>query len=385
MEILSAIENLLRRDLPGKGNGDVVPDTPEAQFAVHLNDALHTCERALEIFSRPNELAFSFNGGKDSTVVLHLLRAAAARLATKKSMDSTEDDIDQGTGKKQVVYNGERHGSGEVNGCVGDPEAAGGGVVEGGGGGGDAACEAHAMMRRMYCFYFEADDHFEEEVEFVREMDGPVLNSSTLRDREEAGKGDSGAGEGGHRGGYDLGMHYLTTNFKEGLQTMIHSQGVRAIVMGTRQTDPDGVGLDVFSPSSDGWPPFLRINPILPWSYASVWRFLRHFHLPYCSLYDQGYTSIGSIHNTRPNPMLVVDDTEVVDGRGHQPPTKGNTERGGCNRGEEGRKEDMARHDGEVGTIRKERGSHQGAGGGSARARPAFELMDEALERAGRG
>lgn len=35
-------------------------------------------ERALDLFGSSG-LAFSFNGGKDSTVVLHLLRAAAAR------------------------------------------------------------------------------------------------------------------------------------------------------------------------------------------------------------------------------------------------------------------------------------------------------------------
>lgn len=35
-----------------------------------------------------------------------------------------------------------------------------------------------------------------------------------------------------------------------------------------------------------------------------VWTFLRECDLPYCCLYDQGYTSIGNITDTVPNPAL---------------------------------------------------------------------------------
>ncbi|KAH7017813.1 hypothetical protein EDB80DRAFT_564187, partial [Ilyonectria destructans] len=35
--------------------------------------------------------------------------------------------------------------------------------------------------------------------------------------------------------------------------------------------------------------------------------FIRGLDIPYCGLYDQGFSSLGGIHNTRPNPELALD------------------------------------------------------------------------------
>jgi len=96
---------------------------------------------------------------------------------------------------------------------------------------------------------------------------------------------------------------FVQRSFKDGMAELV-ADGVRAMVMGQRRGDPWTADVDAFSPSSDGWPAFMRINPIIEWSYMHVWTFLRAFALPYCSLYHEGYTSLGSVNTTVQNPVL---------------------------------------------------------------------------------
>jgi FAD synthetase len=80
--------------------------------------------------------------------------------------------------------------------------------------------------------------------------------------------------------------------------------GVRAIFVGTRRTDPHGAQLTHFDRTDGGWPDFVRVHPVIDWHYAEIWAFIRHLDLRYCSLYDEGYTSLGGTSDTHPNPRL---------------------------------------------------------------------------------
>lgn len=96
--------------------------------------------------------------------------------------------------------------------------------------------------------------------------------------------------------------------FAGAIEKFGHGRDMLAFVMGTRRSDPGTEDLEHFSPSTPGYPPFMRVNPILNWGYDDVWKFIRALKLPYCVLYDEGYTSIGSVEDTRPNPALRNED-----------------------------------------------------------------------------
>ena len=99
-------------------------------------------------------------------------------------------------------------------------------------------------------------------------------------------------------------MQLFSSDFKAEVQRLIEEQGVTAIIMGNRRTDPYSQDLLPICPSSKGWPEFTRVFPILDWSYSDVWKFLRQNQLSYCVLYDHGYSSLGEQHNTQKNPHL---------------------------------------------------------------------------------
>lgn len=108
-------------------------------------------------------------------------------------------------------------------------------------------------------------------------------------------------------------QHYGIKNFHEihepsiktGLDR-VHSMypDVEAIFLGVRATDPFCARLGHFQSTDKGWAPLVRVSPILQWSYGAVWAYLRSLNVPYCSLYDAGYTSLGKRSETIPNPLL---------------------------------------------------------------------------------
>jgi FAD synthetase len=52
-------------------------------------------------------------------------------------------------------------------------------------------------------------------------------------------------------------------------------------------------------------PSLMRVSPLLEWSYRDIWDFITAVDAPYCKLYDAGYTAIGSMLDTVRNPLLL--------------------------------------------------------------------------------
>ncbi|KAI2626226.1 adenine nucleotide alpha hydrolases-like protein [Xylaria nigripes] len=104
---------------------------------------------------------------------------------------------------------------------------------------------------------------------------------------------------------YQLDVRRYELGMKQGLQEYLADRpNIKAIFVGTRRTDPHGEKLSHFDPTDRGWPDFMRVHPVIDWHYADVWAFIRHLGIPYCPLYDKGYTSLGGTEDTQPNPHL---------------------------------------------------------------------------------
>jgi len=163
---------------------------------------------------------------------------------------------------------------------------------------------------------------------------------------------------------YSLALLEYAKPMKEAFADYINdTPSVKAILVGTRRTDPHGEHLTHFDPTDNSWPQFVRVHPVIDWHYVDIWtvsqhsrfqdsplicpEFIRYLNIPYCCLYDMGYTSLGGTNDTKPNPVLA-----------RQPSTQ------------------------QVPTLSSVNGNTNGQP--KPRFRPAYELVDDYEERLGR-
>jgi len=95
----------------------------------------------------------------------------------------------------------------------------------------------------------------------------------------------------------------------EPMQRALRELGATAWLAGLRRSQTDRRKTLDFVVRQDG---IYKISPILNWSARDVYAYLTEHDLPYHPLFDQGYTTVGDWHSSRP---LHADDADERDTR----------------------------------------------------------------------
>ncbi|KAF3163786.1 hypothetical protein TWF225_003638 [Orbilia oligospora] len=277
----------------------------------HTRISLLAIAKALEVYGL-DHIAISFNGGKDCLVLLILFLAVLDEYFTSNAQKpatnftasevypntleslvtaSTYPSLSLPTERTDPVLDQENENT--------PPAQPNGNNIPNG------TANGPSIPQKIHTVYIHSSHPFAEVDEFVAQC-VKTYHLDLLRYDEKGG------------------MKHAFRVF------LSQNPNVKAIFVGTRRTDPHGGSLKHFDLTDGGWPGFMRCHPVIDWCYADVWGFLRELDIPYCSLYDLGYTSLGGTTDTHPNPALQrrpsLDHSEglangdcVVDGEGTSP------------------------------------------------------------------
>lgn len=145
-------------------------------------------------------------------------------------------------------------------------------------------------------------DHYLKDGEKISEINSVYINNEeTFREQDVFLKESVAT--------YGLDFVPLRSNMKQGFEEYLAKKSeIEAIIVGIRRIDPYGAHMKIRQHTDNGWPDFVRLSPVLEWNTSEIWYFLRVTGTNYCSLYNRGYTSLGGVNSTIPNPLLKRED-----------------------------------------------------------------------------
>ncbi|KAI0161854.1 adenine nucleotide alpha hydrolases-like protein [Hypoxylon sp. FL1284] len=284
---------------PPRTNGDAAPNELEA-LCLHLKTKVETfldaptddellnsvknqiivargvIDEALRRY-RPDELSISYNGGKDCLVLLILILASLPSSSHLQHPSSTPPSTAQASATPQQS---ELHPS-ESRPSEPQPQSEPS----------QPPTAPQPFPDKLQALYIRPPQPFAEVDAFV---------AATTKT-------------------YQLDLTTTAGAMKAALTAYLRGRpDVRAVFVGTRRTDPHGADLSFFDETDPGWPRLVRVHPVIDWHYREVWGFIRALGIPYCPLYDMGYTSLGGTDDTHPNPAL-QDQADRVGGQHFRP------------------------------------------------------------------
>ena len=83
------------------------------------------------------------------------------------------------------------------------------------------------------------------------------------------------------------------------LNQHIVQNGIEAVFTAIRRDEHPARKEELFFSKRED-PPHIRVHPILDFTERDVWDTIFEYKIPFCSLYEKGYRSIGARYNTRP-------------------------------------------------------------------------------------
>jgi len=97
----------------------------------------------------------------------------------------------------------------------------------------------------------------------------------------------------------------------EPLMMAVRALGLKALITGERQDEDNNRYAETYCSE---WPEssHIKINPIKHFSADDVWDYIANYHVPYCSLYQQGYYSLDCMPCSQPDDSMNVNGSLAV-------------------------------------------------------------------------